>query len=97
MLLKRVGRSNGSRLLPQGSKNTTNDFRLPVEIHQSLFDETREFQIAIKVEMLFRFERRFSRAAQRFAVLRFARRVFGADAHLKTRTSVTPATTFIWR
>src|SRR5215207_2441924 len=58
--LKRVSGANGRGFLTQRAKHTTDDFRLAVEIYQSLFNQAGELQITIEIEMLLRFQCRLS-------------------------------------
>src|SRR5688572_27709882 len=55
--LQGICTTHGCRLLAQRTKNTTDHFCLPVEIHKPFFDETRQLQITIEFEMLRGFER----------------------------------------
>src|SRR6185312_7337305 len=70
--LQCVSAADGSCFLAQRAKNTADDFRLSIEIHEPLFDEAREFQVAIEFELLLGFERRFGRATERLSVNRLA-------------------------
>src|SRR5215212_5676358 len=83
--LKGVGTADGGRLLAQRAKHTADDFGLAIEVYQTLFNQARELQITIKLEVLLGLERGLSRTAQRLAVDCLARCVFRADSHLKSR------------
>src|SRR6185295_2030216 len=91
--LKRVCSANCRRFLAQRAKHTADNLRLAIEIYEALFDETREFQVAIELEMLLEFERRLGRATQGLIVDGLARRVLRADTHLETWTHGAPAST----
>src|SRR5215208_3432699 len=89
--LKGVRTTDRSRLLAQRAKHTADNFGLAIEVYQTLFNQARELQITIKLEVLLGFDGSLSRTAQWLAVDCLARCVFGADSHLKTRTLWSPA------
>src|SRR5215212_1398821 len=84
--LKGVRTTDRGRLLAQRAKHTADDFGLAIEVYQTLFNQTRELQITIKLEVLLGLEGSLSQTAQWLAVDCLARCVFGTDSHLKTRT-----------
>jgi hypothetical protein len=82
---KRIGAAHGRSLLAQRSKHATYDFSLAIEVYETLFNKPGQFQIAVELQLLFRVKSGFVRTSQRFAILRLARRVLCADAHLMSR------------
>jgi hypothetical protein len=52
------------------------------KIHQPFFYEAREFKVAIKLEQLFRFERRFGDTGERLSAGRLTWAVLCVDLHL---------------
>src|SRR6185503_20888467 len=61
--LECVGGADCCCFLAQRAKHAADDLCLAVEIHETLLNETREFQVAIQFEMLLGFERGLGRAA----------------------------------
>src|SRR5689334_9269136 len=47
MRLERVSSADCRRFLVQRTKHAADDFRLAIKVHETLFDETREFQVTI--------------------------------------------------
>src|SRR5439155_26706984 len=76
----------------QGSVDAAHHLGLSIEIDDALFDQTRQLEIAIKLEHLFGLERSVRDARPRLTFDGFARRILCADAHLKSRTATTRAT-----
>jgi hypothetical protein len=60
--LKRIGRPDSGRFLSERAKDAADDLRLAIKIDQTLFDEPRQFQVAIKLKHLLRHELRLARA-----------------------------------
>ena len=80
---KSVGRADCSRFLAQRTIDTADNFRLPVEIDDAFFDQSRQLQIAIQLEHLIGRERSVFDTRARPGPRQFSRRILGADAHLK--------------
>src|SRR3954470_20478744 len=50
--LQSVGGAHGGRLLPERAEDAADDFRLPIEIDQAFFDQSRQFQITVQLKHL---------------------------------------------
>src|ERR1044072_4556540 len=47
---ERVGRTDGSPLLPERAEAAADHFRLPVKINQPLLDQPRHLQVTVKLK-----------------------------------------------
>ena len=95
--LQCIGRTDGSSFLAQRAKHAADNLRLPVEIDQTLLDQTRKLQVTVKLEHLRGLQRRLGRAAQRLAVNRPARRILCVDADLIARRMTAATRSFCTR
>ena len=84
-----VSRTNRRCFLPQRSIDAADDLRLSIEIDDAFFDQSRHFQITIKLEHLLVCERGVFDAGTRLAIRGLARRVLRADAYLKAGAAAT--------
>src|ERR1700682_2435572 len=92
--LQRVSRAHRGSFLAQRAKHAADNFRLAIEIDQALFEQPRQLQVAIKLEHLFRLQRRFRCAGERLSLSSAARRILGKDPNLASRR--TPPAMWSW-
>src|SRR5207253_10194451 len=80
---KRIGGTNGGCFLTERSIDAADHFRLTIKIDDAFFDQPREFQIAIQLKHLLGLEQGIGDTRTRLTIRGLARRILGADAHLK--------------
>jgi hypothetical protein len=66
--LESVRCANRGCFLAQRAKDTTDDFGLPVEVHQPFFYQPRQLQKSVQVKQLFRLESCLSSTTQRLSI-----------------------------